>query len=239
MTGTRGQRPPPSPPAADIDLVDRILYQDAHLIVLDKPAGLAAHGGPGGGPNVEAYLDEMRFGFQRAPALAHRLDRDTSGCLVLGRHYKAMSRLGKLFEGGQIGKVYWAVVAGRPIADAGTMDVPIEKETGRDGWRMVLSRSGRPAVTDWRVLGRGDGMSWLELRPRTGRTHQVRVHAAGLGHPVLGDTVYGDGPADVPLHLHARAVTIPYAASRPPVTVEAPPPEHMRAALAACGWSAA
>jgi len=220
------------------DLRGRVLFQDAHVIVLDKPAGLPVHGGPKAGASVEDQLDALMFGFKRRPQLAHRLDRDTSGCLVLGRHPKALARLGALFSGGGIEKVYWAVVTGGPAAETGTIDLPLAKQTRRDGWWMTVDpKQGQPARTDWRVLGRGPGTTWVEMRPRTGRTHQVRVHAAAFGWPILGDPVYADPAPAVPLHLHARAVTIPYAEGRPPITVTAPVPSHLRAALAACGWA--
>src|SRR5918995_573969 len=163
------------------EMVVRLLYRDGLMLVIDKPAGMAVHRGPKGGESLEDSFDALRFGLPRRPALAHRLDRDTSGCLVLGRHRKALARAGKLFAAGQVEKVYWAVVRGRPQEP--------------------------------------EGASWLECRPRTGRTHQIRVHCAALGCPVLGDPVYGDAPRQggVPLHLHARAVTLPLYPNRPPV----------------------
>lgn len=218
------------------DLTSRILYRDSLMLVLDKPAGVPVHGGPGGGVNLEQGFDALRFGLPKPPGLAHRLDRDTSGCLVLGRHAKALRKLGKLFQESRVDKTYWAVVAGGPAADAGTVDAPLFKQSNpRGGWRMVIDPQGQTAVTDWRVLGRGDGVAWLAFHPRTGRTHQIRVHAASLGCPLLGDPQYG-GPGEQPLHLLARAVTLPLYPSRPAVTVTAPVPQHMRAALARCGW---
>jgi len=219
------------------DMAARVLFRDAHVIVLDKPAGVASHAGPASGPNMESHLDDLRFGFERRPQLAHRLDRDTSGCLVLGRHPKALARLGALFAEGRVGKTYWAVVLGSPQLDEGTIDLPLAKQERRDGWWMAVDpKAGRPAVTDYRVLGRGPGIAWVEMRPRTGRTHQVRVHAAAFGWPVLGDPVYSDPPPGVPLHLHARAVEVPYAKAGAPIAAAAPPPDHMALALSDCGW---
>jgi tRNA pseudouridine32 synthase/23S rRNA pseudouridine746 synthase/23S rRNA pseudouridine1911/1915/1917 synthase len=222
------------------DLLARVLYRDGLMLVIDKPAGIPVHGGPGGGPNLEALFDALRFGLPKPPALAHRLDRDTSGCLVLGRHPKALRRLARLFSQGQVGKVYWAIVEGAPETPSGTVDLALAKvSTKRGGWRMVGDAgAGKPAVTTWRTLGRSDGLTWLELRPKTGRSHQVRVHCAALGCPVLGDAVYGTGheAGAPPLHLHSRAVTLPLYPRRDPVTVTAAPPPHMRAALGACGW---
>src|SRR5690606_4469134 len=129
----------------------------------------------GGGPNLEDLFDALRYGLPRPPALAHRLDRDTSGCLILGRHRKALAKLGRMFAAGRIGKTYWAVVQGGPAADSGTVDLALAKVTPKHGWKMVGDPSGQPAVTDWTVMGRGSGIAWLECRPRTGRTHQIRV----------------------------------------------------------------
>lgn len=155
---------------------------------------------------------------------AHRLDRDTSGCLVLARHPRARSRLGRLFEAGRIGKVYWAIVSGEPEEDSGTIEAALSKRNERSGWRVVVDAAdGRPAATDWRVLGRAEGSAWLELRPRTGRTHQIRVHLTHAGWPIVGDTAYG-GPSGA-LLLHARSVEVPYWLDRPPIIAEAPAPE--------------
>lgn len=204
----------------------RVLHIDAHVLVVDKPAGLAVHPGPATPRSLEDHLDELRFGFQRRPQPAHRLDRDTSGCLALGRHPKATKRLGELFEAGRVGKVYWAVLASAPEADSGTIDAPLRKVTSRaEGWRIVVDPQGKPAVTDWQVLDRKGGKALVEFRPRTGRTHQIRVHAAHLGHPIVGDPVYGRGAG---LQLHARGITIPYKDDAPPIDVIAVMPTTMQ-----------
>jgi tRNA pseudouridine32 synthase / 23S rRNA pseudouridine746 synthase len=215
-------------------LAERVLYRDGLMLVIDKPAGIAVHAGPGRGPDLESGFDALRFGLPQPPALAHRLDRDTSGCLVLGRHPKALRRLGALFAAGKVEKVYWAIVEGHPQQDEGHISTGLKKLTRASGWRMVVDPLGRLAVTDFRVLGTGEGRAWLELRPRTGRTHQIRVHCATIGCPVAGDPVYGRG--DEPLMLHARAVALPLYPAKPPIAVSAPLPPHMLRALAALGY---
>lgn len=230
----------------------RLLYRDGLILVLDKPAGLPVHAGPGGGDNLERHFDGLRFGLPHPPALAHRLDRDTSGCLVLGRHRKALSRLGKLFQGGLVEKTYGAIVVGAPAELQGRVEARLRKESSRaGGWRMVVDPAGQHAVTDWRVLGRSNGLSWLELKPQTGRTHQIRVHCAELGCPILGEPQYAPPPPAAPaaspdtgsaarrppLHLHARRIILPLYANKPPIDVSAPPPSHMSEALVACGYA--
>jgi tRNA pseudouridine32 synthase/23S rRNA pseudouridine746 synthase len=216
-------------------LINRVLYRDGLALVIDKPAGIPVHAGPGGGPNLEAGFDALRFGLAHPPALAHRLDRDTSGVLVLGRHPKALRRLGKLFADGTVEKIYWAIVTGIPEEPEGRVDAPLRKLTGKRGWRMEIDPAGQRAVTDYRVVSTADGHTWLELRPRTGRTHQIRVHCAALGCPVIGDVAYG-GPSGSPLQLHARVIAVPLYPNKPPIAVTAPVPPHMLAALVRLGY---
>jgi tRNA pseudouridine32 synthase/23S rRNA pseudouridine746 synthase/23S rRNA pseudouridine1911/1915/1917 synthase len=219
------------------ELLARLLYRDGLMLIIDKPAGLPVHAGPGGGPNLEQDLDALRFGLRSAPALAHRLDRDTSGCLILGRQRKGLSRLGKLFAGGLVEKTYWAVTVGVPTETQGRIEQPLKKITHRNGWKVVVDPTGQSAVTDYRVLGTGSGLAWIEAKPHTGRTHQIRVHLATLGTPILGDRQYGDtASGDRPMHLLARAVTVPLYANKPAITAQAQPPRHMQDALRACGW---
>jgi tRNA pseudouridine32 synthase/23S rRNA pseudouridine746 synthase len=219
------------------DLLPRVLYRDDDIIVLDKPTGIAVHKGPKGGPVLEDGFAALAFGRPDRPALAHRLDKDTSGCLVLGRHRAALAALGRLFASGAVTKTYWAVVRGGPPDDAGSIDAPLAKRDERRGWSMTVDPRGQAAHTGWRVLGRGPGVAWLELTPATGRTHQLRVHTAHAGFPILGDPIYGRAPANGPrLHLHARAITLPPGGRRAAVTVTAPVPDHMRAALTVCGY---
>jgi tRNA pseudouridine32 synthase/23S rRNA pseudouridine746 synthase len=221
-------------------MVSRLLYRDGLMLVIDKPSGFAVHRGPKGGESLEDHFDALRFGLPRAPALAHRLDRDTSGCLVLGRHRKALAQLGRLFKSGLIDKTYWAVVEGAPPNDEGVIELPLGRLDERRGWWMKHDPNGQPAVTRWKVMGRSlDGKStWLSLEPITGRTHQLRVHCAEMGWPILGDAIYGKAPRSGGpiLHLHAREVVVPLYKIREPVRVVAPVPRHMRAALEQCGW---
>jgi len=216
----------------------RLLYRDGLMLVLDKPAGVAVHRGPKGGESLEDDFDALRFGLPRKPALAHRLDRDTAGCLVLGRHHKALEKLGLLFKQGKIGKTYWAVVAGAPEADSGAIDLALGRLDDKRGWWMKVDPNGQEALTLWRVMGRGRWrgapVAWLAFEPQTGRTHQLRVHAASQGWPILGDAIYGVA-TDVPLQLLARKVVVPLAKAKPAIEVEAPAPPHMLLTLAACG----
>lgn len=220
------------------DLVKRVLYQDSNLIILDKPAGLAVHGGPSTPVHLESMLGVFAHGSFGAPQPVHRLDRDTSGCLILARHEKAASRLGRLFSAGKIGKRYWAIIEGRVSQSSGLIDLALLKINKKTGWRMIADSKGQRAVTRWRLMGGAENQIWLELEPETGRTHQIRVHCAeGLKSPVLFDPVYGTKKDGETMHLMSRRIIIPYWADRPPVIVEAPPPEHMKKALGVCGWS--
>jgi tRNA pseudouridine32 synthase/23S rRNA pseudouridine746 synthase len=215
---------------ADEWILQRLLYRDALMLVVDKPAGLPVHPGPGGGETLVHHLDALRFGLPRRPEVAHRLDRDTSGCLVLGRHPKALARLGGLFQRGAVEKVYWAVVEGGPVEDQGEIALRLSPKSPDRGWWMKADPAGQEALTRWRVLGRDGGVALLELRPVTGRTHQLRVHFAASGWPILGDTIYGTAPrhGGPGLHLHARSIAVPLYPKKPAILVEAPVPAHMR-----------
>ncbi len=221
----------------------RVLHRDGLILIVDKPAGIAVHKHPRKfDPCFEDFFEALRFGLPRNPSLGHRLDRDTSGCLVLGRHRKALEKLGLLFKQGRIGKTYWAVVEGHPEQDEGLIDLPLGLlEPGR-GWWMKVAEGGAPSQTRWRVAGRGAGLdrrplAFVQFEPLTGRTHQIRVHAAAMGWPVAGDRVYGPGPmpGTPVLQLHAREVVVPLPKDRP-VRAVAPAPVHMQEALRLCGW---
>lgn len=220
----------PGPPLP-ADPASRVLHRDDAVLILDKPAGIAVHRGPGGAPSLEDWLPALRFDKRRDPQPAHRLDQDTAGCLVLGRTTPALRALGALFAAHRVEKTYWAVLRGTPTEPVGSIDAPLRKiSTAAAGWRMVVDPAGQPARTDWRVLGVADGLAWVELRPRTGRTHQLRVHCASLGMPILGDARYGGGEGR--MQLLARAIALPLD---PPIAATARVPAHMRATLARLG----
>src|SRR5579862_4741972 len=259
------------------EMVSRLIYRDGLMLVIDKPAGFAVHRGPKGGESLEDYFDALRFGLPRPPALAHRLDRDTSGCLVLGRHRKALAQLGRLFKSGAIAKTYWAAVEGAPDGDAGVIELPLGRLDVTRGWWMKHDpHKGQPAATKWKVMGafspppcgagagpgvdksgphvntaqtlaaplptlphkEGGKIAWLALEPLTGRTHQLRVHCAEMGWPIVGDAIYGTAPRSggPGLQLHAREIIVPLYKNRAPIRVVAPVPAHMRELLAMCGW---
>jgi tRNA pseudouridine32 synthase/23S rRNA pseudouridine746 synthase len=220
------------------EIMARLLYRDGLMLVIDKPAGIPVHRGPKGGASLEDDFGALRFGLPRAPALAHRLDRDTSGCLVLGRHRKALALLGKLFKNGRIGKTYWAVVEGGPAEPEGRIDIPLGRLDETRGWWMKPDPQGQPAATTWKVMGRGEGLSWLALEPLTGRTHQLRVHCAEVGFPIVGDAIYGSAPREGGpiLQLHSREIVVPISKNKEAVRITAPVPTHMRERLTACGW---
>ena len=208
-----------------MDLSDRILFIDAEAIVIDKPAGLPVDEPRRGGDSIASRLDELRCGFARTPVPMHRLDQDTSGCLLFARTPKARAAFQKAFEARQVEKYYLAII-GAPIAEEeGVIDVPLAKRsTAEAGWRMVAGKDGHTAVTHWRRLAIRDGSTMVEFRPETGRTHQIRAHARqAFGSGIAGDRVYGIPGG--PMLLHASRLVVPRT-GKPGIDVTAPLPDH-------------
>ncbi|HEU0066326.1 MAG TPA: RNA pseudouridine synthase [Sphingomonas sp.] len=203
---------------------DNVLFLDGEALVIDKPAGLPVDRPRDGSLSLENHLESLRFGFRRWPQAVHRLDRDTSGCLLLSRNPKAHVRLQQAFERGEVRKRYLAVLAGIPEGERGAIDLALSKvSTIETGWRMVADPKGKAARTGWEVLDVKNGRALVAFVPKTGRTHQIRVHAAtGLGVPVAGDPVYGRGEAGG-MMLHASTLIVPRGA-KPAIEAEAPLP---------------
>jgi len=202
-----------------------ILFEDGESLVIDKPGGLPIERPRAGGASLEDRLDELKLGFQRPPVPVHRIDTDTSGCLLLARNPKALKRFAKAFEERQVGKRYLGVLAGMPQEKDGTVELALSKiSSAEKGWRMIPAKKGKPSVTHWRVLAEAGGRALVEFRPETGRTHQIRVHAAsGIGVPLLGDPVYGDGQTAARTMLHAAGLEVARE-GKPPIVAVAPMP---------------
>ena len=208
---------------------DHVLFIDGEAIIIDKPAGLPVDPPRDGSISLENYLGNLTFGFQRWPTAVHRLDRDTSGCLLLARNPKAHARFQQAFEAGAVTKRYLAVIDGVPEEQSGLIDLPLIKVSSAErGWRMTGDAKGKAARTRWRVLDAKDGRAFVAFYPETGRTHQIRVHAAeGLGIPITGDPVYGVAGGRM-MMLHAAQLTVPRP-GKPDVHGEAPTPERFKA----------
>jgi tRNA pseudouridine32 synthase/23S rRNA pseudouridine746 synthase len=202
-----------------------ILFEDGEALVIDKPGGLPMDRPRAGGVSLEDHLDDLRLGFQRLPMPVHRLDTDTSGCLLLARNPKALKRFAAAFEARRVGKRYLGVLAGIPSQGEGTVELALSKiSSAEKGWRMILARKGKPALTHWRVVSESSGRALIEFLPETGRTHQIRVHAAsGIGVPLLGDPVYGNGKGAPRTMLHAATLEVPRD-GKPPILASAPLP---------------
>ena len=227
-----------------------VLHRDRDIIVIDKPSGLAVQGGTRTERHLDAMLAGLKFDAPERPRLVHRLDRDTSGVLVLARTRSAATRLGKAFKAREVRKIYWALVAGAPRPEKGTVDLPLVK-AGRHGDQRVRPAyededGGQHAVTHFATVSRAaPRASWLALYPVTGRTHQLRAHMAAIGHPIIGDGKYGDeersdaGTAiSRRLHLHARTLILPRGPGRL-LEVTAPLPQHMRETWSFLGFDEA
>lgn len=215
----------------------RILHQDRNALVIDKPAGLAVHPGPRTPQSLEDLLPSLVLPGRFPPHPVHRLDRDTSGCLLLGRSRGAMKAFAELFATRAVRKTYWAIVDGEVEADEGVIDAPLRKlSSAAAGWRMVIAPTGQPARTAWRLLARGPRRALIEFRPETGRTHQIRVHATQLGPgcALWGDPIYGKRHVAAML-LHARRLDVPAVREAPAFSAAAPLPADFIQALS--GWA--
>jgi 23S rRNA pseudouridine955/2504/2580 synthase len=241
---------PKSKPVSERDakaLRDAVLFKDADVLVIDKPAGLAVQGGTGLDKNLDAMLEALQFDAAERPRLVHRLDKDTSGVLVLARNAAAARDLTEAFRDKSARKIYWAVVVGTPKLDRGTIDAPLSKHAQHGfGERVGIDEEeGRRAVTRYAVVERaGKRAAWLALMPETGRTHQLRAHCVILGTPILGDGKYGGAEAQLArenlsrtLHLHARSIRIPHP-RKGWIDATAPLPPHMQATWKFFGFAA-
>jgi 23S rRNA pseudouridine955/2504/2580 synthase len=249
-------RPSPVPPLGlskgDRDFIERlILYEDEHVLVLDKPYGIAVQGGTGTRRHIDGLLAGMADRFGDRPRLVHRLDRDTTGVLLVAKHRDAAARLGRTFQTRSAAKTYWALVKGVPKPPQGRIEAALVKAAGPDGDRVRKALPGEQdkamhATTHYAVIDRvAHKAAWVSLKPVTGRQHQLRAHMALIGHPIVGDNKYEgdtalpDSGIEAKLHLHARRIVIPHpVAGEPAIDVTAPLPEHMARTWALLGLDA-
>ncbi|PCG14855.1 MAG: RluA family pseudouridine synthase [Sphingomonas sp.] len=238
------QRPPLSDDEATFAR-EMVIHKDAQALVLNKPPGLATQGGTKTVQHVDGLLDALQYEAEGRPKLVHRLDKDTSGALLVARTARAAAFFAKSFSGRSAKKVYWALVVGVPSIDDGTIDLPIAKQPGTGGEKMHIDEAeGSPARSRYRVIERaGNRAAWVELQPFTGRTHQLRVHMAAIGHPIVGDGKYG-GPAAFltggisrKMHLHARRIRVDHPDGGE-IDVTAELPTHFAESLAGLGFEA-
>ncbi len=204
-----------------------ILFEDGEALVIDKPGGLPLDRPRAGGACLEDRVEELRLGFQRSPWPVHRLDQDTSGCLLFARNAKALKRFSAAFEGRQVDKSYIGLVAGELAEESGTIELSLSKiSSEKDGWRMIAARKGKPSTTHWTRLAVADGITLVEFKPVTGRTHQIRIHAlAGLGFPLVGDPIYGQKDRRTKrTMLHASKLVV-QRDGKPPIEATAPLPD--------------
>lgn len=206
-------------------LSDRIIFIDAEALVLDKPAGLPVDAPRRGGESIASRLDELRCGFKRPPTPMHRLDTDTSGCLLFARNPKARAQFQQAFERRAVEKYYLAVIGAAIAEESGVIDSPLAKISSAEaGWKMVVDPHGQEAITNWRRLAVRDGSTLVEFRPLTGRTHQIRAHArAAFGSGIVGDRVYGIPGG--PMLLHASRLVVPRE-GKETIDVTAPLPDY-------------
>jgi 23S rRNA pseudouridine955/2504/2580 synthase len=239
----RTTRKPMTPEAIEL-AQSMVLHQDSDAIVLNKLPGLATQGGTGTTSHVDGLLDAFFDEGKGRPKLVHRLDKDTSGVLLIARSPGAAAKFSKSFAGRSARKTYWAIITGVPSIDSGQIDLPLAKQPGSGGEKMhVDEENGQPSRTRYRVIERaGNAAAFVELQPLTGRTHQLRVHMAAIGHPIVGDGKYGGkaafltGSISRKLHLHARRLRIDHPAGGK-IDVTAPLPDHFAESLAALGFN--
>jgi 23S rRNA pseudouridine955/2504/2580 synthase len=250
--------PPPKPRAAStststvsdrdaVEIQGMVIHRDDHVIVLNKPPGLAVQGGSGTEKHIDGMLDGLRFGFEQLPRLVHRLDKDTSGLLLIARTGQAAKRLAESFRDRETEKLYWAIVVGVPPKKEGAINLPLAKRPGAFDRELmqVDEENGQKALTHFREIDRaGHRAALLALWPRTGRTHQLRVHCAAIGCPILGDRKYGGEEALLAavadsrrLHLHARRLSLPHPSGKGELKAQAEPPPHFRRTVEAFGFS--
>lgn len=246
---------PPFAPKHALSKADRAflasitLYEDDDLLILNKPAGIAVQGGTKTTHHIDRLLEGLGDGPETRPRLVHRLDRDTSGVLVIAKRRSVAAKLGRAFQTRSVRKIYWALVKGVPKPPQGKVEAALVKAAGPEGDRVRKARPGeqdiaQSAVTHYAVVDRaGQAASFVSLKPVTGRQHQLRAHMAIIGNPILGDEKY-HGDRDLPegvarkLHLHARRISFPHPSGEGVVDVTAPLPEHMRESFAAFGFEA-
>jgi 23S rRNA pseudouridine955/2504/2580 synthase len=249
-------RPSPTPPLGlskgDRDFIERlILFEDEHVLVLNKPYGIAVQGGTGTRRHIDGLLAGMVDRFGDRPRLVHRLDRDTTGVLLVAKHRDAAARLGRTFQTRSAAKTYWALVKGVPKPPQGRIEAALVKAAGPDGDRVRKALPGEQdkamhATTHYAVIDRvAHKAAWVSLKPVTGRQHQLRAHMALIGHPIVGDNKYEgdkalpDSGIEAKLHLHARRIVIPHPVpGEPAIDVTAPLPEHMARTWALLGLDA-
>lgn len=233
-------------PLSDADIAfaeSLVIHRDASALVLDKPPGLATQGGTKTSEHVDGLLDALKGDAPVRPKLVHRLDKDTSGALLIARTPRAAAFFSKAFSNRSARKTYWAIVVGVPTVEAGEIDLPLAKQPGTGGEKMHVSEeAGQPSVTRYRVLDlAGNEASWVELQPLTGRTHQLRVHMAAIGHPIVGDGKYGGkaafltGTISRKLHLHARRLRIDHPDGGK-LDIAAELPDHFATSMASLGF---
>ena len=244
---SRGPRPKRELTAAQIAQAEAIvIHRTPAALVLDKPPGLATQGGTGTYNHVDGLLDAFAGEDEPRPRLVHRLDKDTSGVLLVARTPGSAAFFSKRFSGRTAKKIYWALVVGVPEVAEGTIDAPLAKQPGTGGEKMhVDDENGQPARTRYRVIDRaGNRAAWVELQPLTGRTHQLRVHLAAIGHPIVGDGKYGGqdafltGSISRKMHLHARRLVIDEPGGGT-LDVTADLPEHFAASKEQLGFDPA